>query len=306
MAFGWYSAPGSPAGETDIDTIKGTVMSTSAKLDRYCVSALERGIRILGLFEQYPAEISGANVARELQLPRATAFRLLRTLEQLGRLERAEGGAYRIGSAAPRRALEFRPSFQVTQATRDAVERLRDRVRCGAQLFVRDGRDAVVLLAAADSEASGTSASVGARRPAYANVLPRILLCELTDAELADLYPELDLPNVGIGSPRSLAELKQFLYEDLARGYTVSDLPLEPGMSGVAAPVRAPDGEFVAAVGITVRTPGLQQAALRDWLVHEVLVTAIDIEDSLRHRRRPGERRSLWSADRAGDRAAPC
>ena len=139
-------------------------MSARAKPNRYCVSALERGIRILSLFEHYPTEISGAAVARELQLPRATAFRLLRTLELLGRLERAEGGAYRIGPAVPRRGSECRASLEVTQAARSAVDQLRDRTRCSTYLVVRDARDAVVVLKAASVE-PGINLGVGMRRP---------------------------------------------------------------------------------------------------------------------------------------------
>src|SRR5262249_18030706 len=126
----------------------------------------------------------------------------------------------------------------------------------------------------------------------------RMLLCELTDAELADLYPELELPHVGIGAPHSLAELKQLLYEDLARGYTMGESLVEPGMSGIAAPVRAADGEFVAAVGVSLRKATLKQWALRDWLVQEVRTAASEISDVLSHRRRPGQ-----SVARRGHRA---
>ena len=289
---------------------RGPDMSARAKPNRYCVSALERGIRILSLFEHYPTEISGAAVARELQLPRATAFRLLRTLELLGRLERAEGGAYRIGPAVPRRGSECRASLEVTQAARSAVDQLRDRTRCSTYLVVRDARDAVVVLKAASVE-PGINLGVGMRRPACSSILGRVLLCELTDAELADLYPELELPHVGIGTPRSLAELKQLLYEDLARGYTVGDSVVDQDISGVAAPVRAPDGEFVAAVGLTAPKSALKQWALRDWLVQEVLAAAAEIADGLSHRRRPGhgtvhrEPRAVGAVRERGNASVP-
>lgn len=263
-------------------------MSAPAEANRYCVSALERGIRILGLFEDRATEISGAAVARELQLPRATAFRLLRTLERLGCLERAEGGAYRIGPLVPGRAAESCASHEVIRVARSAVERLRDRTACPARLVIREGRNAVVAVNAVSSATSRTDAGVGTRHPAYADILGRLLLCEVTDAELAGLFPELELPRVGIGSPRTLGELKQLLHEDLARGYTVSDSHFEHGVSGIAAPVRAPDGEFVAAVGIAVGKPALKQWAFRDWLVKEVLAAAAEITDGLGHCRQPG------------------
>jgi DNA-binding IclR family transcriptional regulator len=263
-------------------------MSASAEANRYCVSALVRGIRILGLFEDHAMEISGAAVARELQLPRATTFRLMRTLERLGCLERAEGGAYRIGPAVPGRGVGSFAPHELTRVARSAVERLRDRTAFPARLVVRDGRDAVVALHAAAPGSSAASVSVGARCPAYADVLGRLILCEATDAELVALYPELELPHVGIGSPPTLAELKQVLHEDLARGYTVGDAFLEQRVAGIAAPVRAPDGEFVAVVGLAVDQSALKQWVFRDWLVKEVLAAAAEIADGLSRRRGPG------------------
>lgn len=258
-------------------------MSARPEHDRYCVPALERGIRILELFERHRTELSCADVARELRLPRATAFRLLRTLESLGCLARAESGAYRVGSRLPRPP-DSACSLEVARVARDAVERLRDRTGCSAQLVIRDGRDIVVVLKSIGPGAFSTNVDVGTRLPAHSTVLGRVLLCELTDAELADLYPEMQLPRVGAASPGTLLELKKLLYGDLVRGYAVSESSLEQGISAVAAPVRAPDGEFVAAVSLTVYKPTLEPSTLRERLVQEVLAAADEISDGLSDR----------------------
>lgn len=259
-------------------------MNARPERDRYCVPALERGIRILGLFEDRQAAMSCADVARELGLPRATAFRLLRTLESLDCLTRAEGGAYRIGSRLLRLGLEFLGSLEVTRVARNAVERLRDRTGCSAQLVIRDGGDAVVVLKSVGPGAFSANVNVGTRLPAHSTVLGRVLLCELTDAELADLYPEMQLPRVGAAAPGTLPELKKLLYGDLVRGYAVSEPSLEQGISAVAAPVRAPDGEFVAAVSVTVYRPTLEPPALRERLIEQVLAAADEISAGLGNR----------------------
>ena len=251
---------------------------------RYKVPALERGIRILQLFDRTRTAISGVDVVRELRLPRATAFRLLQSLEHLGCLRRAGNGAYRIGPAVLRLGFEFVGTLDVAQVAHGAVERLRDHTGCSAQLVIRDGRDVVVVLKAVGPGAFSTSVSVGTRLPAHATILGRVLLCELTDAELANLYPELELPRVGNGSPRTLAALKELLRGDLARGYAVSESLFEQGISAVAAPVRAADGEFVGAVSVTVYKATLDPSAWRDRLVGEVLAAAAEISERLGYR----------------------
>jgi DNA-binding IclR family transcriptional regulator len=251
---------------------------------RYSVPALERGIRILQLFDRTRTEISGVDVVRELRLPRATAFRLLQSLEHLGCLRRAESGAYRVGPAVLRLGFEFVGTLDVAQVARGVVERLRDRTGCSAQLVIRDGRDVVVVLKAVGPGAFSTSVNVGSRLPAHATVLGRVLLCELTDSELTNLYPELDLPRVGNGSPRTLAELKELLCNDLARGYAVSESLFEQGISAVAAPVRAADGDFVAAVSLTVYKATLEPSAWQEQLVQEVVAAATEISERLGNR----------------------
>jgi hypothetical protein len=66
--------------------------------------------------------------------------------------------------------------------------------------------------------------------------------------------------------------------------------------------VRAPDGEFVAVVGLCVDPSALKQWVLRDWLVKEVLGAAAEIADRLSHRSRPG--RSAGAAGTAPYQAA--
>lgn len=281
-----------------------------AEPDRYRVPALERGIRILELFGAQRAALSGADVARELRLPRATAFRLLRTLESLDYLKRAAAGAYRVGPAVLRLGFEYLGSLEVPQVARGAVERLRDRTGCSAQLVIRDGRDVVVVLKAVGPGAFSTNVKVGTRLPAHATILGRMLLCELTDAELAGLYPELELPRVGATAPGTLAELKKLLYGDMSRGYAVSESSFEHGISAVAAPVRAGDGEFVAALSLTVYKPALEPRELRDRLVQEVLATAAEISGGLDYRSPDTLRREPRSARgqpprRTGGRSGP-
>ena len=66
---------------------------------RYLVPALERGLRLLQLLDGHRTEISAAQAARELQLPRASVFRIVKTLELMGYLRPTDGTAYALGPA---------------------------------------------------------------------------------------------------------------------------------------------------------------------------------------------------------------
>jgi DNA-binding IclR family transcriptional regulator len=72
--------------------------------ERYTVPGLERGLRLLQLFDRQHTSWSAPDIARELDVPRSTVFRIIQTLELLGFIERSEG-VYRLGPAVLRLGL---------------------------------------------------------------------------------------------------------------------------------------------------------------------------------------------------------
>ena len=58
------------------------------KENRYTVPGLQRGLEILEAFSHENKPLSGAELSRRLNLPRASVFRLLQTLELMGFVER--------------------------------------------------------------------------------------------------------------------------------------------------------------------------------------------------------------------------
>lgn len=250
---------------------------------RYNVPGLERGLRILQLFDRTRKVLSAAEMARALQIPRSTAFRIAQTLEHLGFLVR-ENEAYRIGPAVLRMGFEYIASLEFTELARPIVERLRDDTGFSAQLVIRDGREVVVVLKAAAQSAFASNVNVGTRMPAHATILGRVLLTGVGDRALAALYPAASLPKVSAKSPRSLAELKRLVNEDRARGYAVSESFFEQGISAVAAPVRDGAGHVVAAISITAQRPSLEPGELRERLIKQVLRAARDLSYQLNYR----------------------
>ena len=250
---------------------------------KYNVPGLERGLRILQLFDRSRTVLSAADMARALKIPRSTAFRLVQTLEYLGYLERAND-AYRIGPSVLRLGFEYIASLELTDLARPLIERLRDDTGYSTQIVIRDGRDIVVVLKAAAPLTFTSSVNIGTRLPAHATILGRVLLSETDDRTLAALYPGSALPKASPKSPKNLSELRKLLREDRARGYALSESFFEQGVSAVAAPVRNGSGAIVAAISITVQQPTLEPRELRDRLVTQVLQAAAALSHRLNFR----------------------
>jgi DNA-binding IclR family transcriptional regulator len=228
-------------------------MSDAEASGRYMVPGLQRGLQLLGQFTRNEPELTGAELSRRLDLPRASVFRLLQTLEQLGFIERVgDSTHYKLGIAVLRLGFECLASMEITEHGRPVLDTLCNATGLSAHLVVRDRREVVFVAKAVGKSSLFNSIQVGARLPAHATVLGRVLLADLSMAALNELYAGQPLPAFTPQTPTTLARLKQLIDEDRVRGFAVSQGGFETGISTIAAPVFDDRHMVTAAVSVTV------------------------------------------------------
>jgi DNA-binding IclR family transcriptional regulator len=170
--------------------------------------------------------------------------------------------------------------MELTERGRPIIEALRDRCGYSAHLVVRDGRDVVFVGKVPGTSALFHSIQVGARLPAHATVLGRLLLSDLDMAALSQLYPEPHLQSYTPKTPTTLKQLKLLIDEDRARGFGVSQGGFETGISTIAAPVFEEHGKVAAAISITVPAQKIDDKELKA-LVDEVRLAAQELSAHL-------------------------
>jgi DNA-binding IclR family transcriptional regulator len=269
--------------------VPAVVSETPAAEDsRYLVPGLARGLQLLTCFNRTEPQLSGAELARRLELPRASVFRLLQTLEQTGFVERVpDSASYRLAIGVLRLGFEYLASMEVTELGRPIIEQLRTDTGYSAHLVVRDGQDVVFVAKAVGANALFHSIQVGARVPAHATVLGRLLLSELTMKELGALYPATPLKSFTPRTPTTLQQLKALIDTDRANGYGISQGGFETGITTIAAPVHNDRHEVAAAISITVPAQQITPAQA-ETLVPKVRQAAGSLSQLLAHIPHPG------------------
>ncbi len=246
---------------------EGTGVSAAPAAERYLVPALQRGMQLLGEFSRDERELTGAELSRRLDLPRASVFRLLQTLEQMGFVERVgDSASYRLGAAVLRLGFEYLASMELTEHGRPIIDDLCGATGLSAHLVVRDGREVVFVAKSAGRSFMFNSIQVGARLPAHATVLGRVLLGGSSMADLQRLYGGTRLQSFTPQTPTTLTALKGMVDADARRGYGVSQGGFETGISTVAAPVFDDHHRIAAAVSVTVPAQQVEPQALEDIL----------------------------------------
>jgi DNA-binding IclR family transcriptional regulator len=256
---------------------------TEEATDKYIVPALDRGLRLLGEFGNGSRTLGAPELARRLDLPRSTVFRMLNTLESLGFIERTDNGNdYRLGLAVLRLGFEYLSSLELTELGQPVIGRLCDAINYPCNLVVRDQRHIVYVAKVTPPAPLTSSVRVGTRLPAHATVLGRVLLGDPSLAELRHLYPEEHLEVFSSSTPTTTLALFNMVKADCERGYAQGEGFFERSISTVAAPVRDHTRRIVAALGVTVPSAHIEESLLEE-LVQRVRASAEELSALLNY-----------------------
>ena len=216
---------------------------------------LERMIDILtALGEAEAATGSGLGVVRIAELvgrEKSQVSRALRTLAGRGLLERdPETLEYRLGWRLFRLAAAVADQ-RLTTLGRPVLRGLVASLGETAHLSVLDGRDVVTVLSESSPSVVRANDWTGHAVPAFSTSSGRALLLDHDRAALDALVAGVDLSAAGPRAPADAAELHRRILAARAQGCAIVEDEFEPGLVGVAAPVRDFRGGIVAALNVS-------------------------------------------------------
>ena len=254
-----------------------------SEIDRYIVPALQRGLQLMQQFTRDEPAHTSAALARKLDMPRASVFRMLYTLEQMGFVERAaDGVTYRLGLGVLRLGFETIASMEMAEQARPVIAALCERTGYSSHLVLREGTEVVFVVKSPGRNALFHSIQVGARLPAHATVLGRVLMGHLGLSELTELYPEEPLPLFTAQTPTTRSQLLKMIEHDKTQGYGTSQGGFESGISTVVAPVTNEFNHVVAAISVTIPSQRIDPQDL-PGVVKEVQHAAAQLTHRVSH-----------------------
>lgn len=212
-------------------------------------------------------EVRVSDVASFLGVSKSTAHRLLATLSRRGFVTQTRSRTYLRGRMLANRGSQG--SWQRTYPLiNEKLESLSVEVGETCSFVVLEGNGIRFVYQAKAPEPSVT-ARMGILLPAHTNSGGKALLAQLSDEELADLYPR-GLPITGERGVRSLQQLRRELATVRRRGYGINVDEALRGVTAVGRQLRVPHGEVLGAMIIaasSVHTSSGRIAQLGERLV---------------------------------------
>jgi IclR family transcriptional regulator, pca regulon regulatory protein len=223
--------------------------------------ALARGLRVLQAFDASHRRMTIADVARAVDLPRATVRRTVTTLVHLGYLTQ-DGRLHELTPRVLRLATAYLSSNTGSAVLQPLCERLCAAVGESVSVAVLDGDDAVMIARAVPNQLINVGFGVGYRVPALHSALGRVLLAALDD-DAFEAFLAAARPTAV--TPRSVTDkdaLRRLVHQVRDDGFAYVDREAESGFQSVAVPLHRWDGVTVAALNIGAGTDRVEKATM--------------------------------------------
>lgn len=241
-------------------------------------TSVRRALQILLLLSEEPLTIS--DLGRRLDIHRATALRLVRTLEEERFVRRRDDGRCRLG---PRMLTLAQAAVETGDLTSAAAPHLNALGRrCGHTIHLAGLSDgAVVYLDKVESRHTIRMYSrIGATSPPHATGVGKVILAHQSPEGRATLLGPGRLKGFTDNTLTDRAALDAELERIANQGWALDDCEHEPFIHCVAAPVRTTTGAVVAAVSVSVPSMVVNRDELLQ-LVPDVRSTALAISAEL-------------------------
>ncbi len=217
--------------------------------------SVTKALKLLTLFSEKRPEISLQEIYEMTGMPKATAYRLLASLEEGGFIRKIKYSEHDIRYRLGLKLLELgnlvSEDLELRQAAYEHMKALSKDINEVVHLSVCEGEEAIYIEKVESSQAIRLYTRVGKRFPLFVGSGPKLLLAYLPKTRQQEIISRMKFEEF---TPHTITNEKK-LYQELdtirRQGYAVSLGEQDPDTVGFSFPIRDFSGEVVGALGVT-------------------------------------------------------
>lgn len=232
------------------------------------VKSAGRVLTLIQLLTEHGQGLTFTELQEVTGWPRSSLYGLVRTMAERNHLSfNSQTQKYRIGIRLWEAGQGFEKGVELVDLAMPHLEAAREQLGETVQLAVLDGIENIYI---AKSEASHTlrlASFVGARLPAFATGIGKVLLAGLEEAELDHRLRNVILFAYTSTTITDMVALREVLRKIRTQGYALDNQEYSLGVCCYAVPIYGSKGTVVASVSVSIPSvrvsPGVEAEALR-------------------------------------------
>ena len=241
-----------------------------------------KALQLLKLFDEKQTEWTLKEIAEKAELPKATAYRLLSSLEQEDFLARdpEPNGKYRLGLRLLELGNLVADQLDIRRIAKPYMEELGQEINEAVHLVIQNDLHATYIEKVESNRAIRLYTQVGKSSPLYIGSGPKLLLAFMDETEQNHVFMHEPLRSIKNGEPIDQEKLQQELKKIKKQGYSISYGEQDEDTVGISYPIYNHLGHVISALTISGLSQHFEGGRLTD-MKRKIQHTATQISIAL-------------------------
>ncbi|RPJ21995.1 MAG: IclR family transcriptional regulator [Desulfobacteraceae bacterium] len=214
------------------------------------VPALDKCFAILDLMAHTKKPLGISDLSNALAYHKSTVFNMVYTLVDLGILENGTEGKFRFGPGLYALGKASGGGSELVSTVHPYLEEISKETKLSVFLGIRSGKRAVIMDKVDSPFDIKVSSEAGMAIPLLAGAGGKVLLSQLSDAELNALLSESKLKKFTPASCTQKQNYKNMIQKARKEGFALDDEEYIEGVRALAVPLHLNRGNLHAAIWV--------------------------------------------------------
>lgn len=215
------------------------------------ITMIERANLILEELYKSPVPLGISEISKNLDLPKATIYRILITLIKGGFVEKDSiGDKYKLGTIYIKYSDKVKSEMDIYTICKPFMEELAENVGETINLAIPYENNALNLRRV-EGEATALVSKLIATAPLYCSSVGKVMLAHKSDKEIEDYFNNEKIDLRTINTIKNIDEFKVQKDFIIRNGYVFDDEEYDYGLFCIACPVFNIKNDVIAAISIS-------------------------------------------------------
>ncbi len=245
------------------------------------VNSFIKGLNVIKAFNAKNTNMTLSDVAKKVDITRASARRLLITLESLGYVHQ-EDNFFSLTPKVLDLGYSYFAALPWTDLAYENMKNVVNECKLSCSISILDGTNVICIMRIAATRILSEGIHVGSRLPAAYTATGRLFMTHMNDKELYEYTNKLPYKKMTDNSIIDSSTLYKKLMDEKKLGYQIVIEEIEDGLVSIAVPIYNRDNEMIGAMNIASHMSYKNVTRLKETVLPVLLKATKETNDAIK------------------------
>lgn len=226
--------------------------------DKSIITMVDRAMKVIDYIYNSNEPVGVSQISKDLELPKATVFRILNTLENWNSVKKVnDSGKYILGTVHIKYGERAKNDFDLVSISTPHMEKLSYDIGETINLGIIHNNN-ILIIKSIEGESSILVSKLIPITPLHCSSIGKLFLASLNDKELKDYFNSDNLSKRTINTIITLEDFTKEKEEILKNFIAFDNEEYEYGLTCISSPILDSSNDIIAGISISGPTTRLQ------------------------------------------------